>query len=46
MKRYRKIGFTLIEILLVIGVIMIMSIIKVRDINSETEDIQAKMLAG
>ena len=45
MKKIKN-GFTLIEILLVIGVIMIMSIIKIRDINSETEDMQAKMLAG
>lgn len=46
-KNKRKLnGFTLIEILLVIGVIMIMSIIKIRDINEETEDMQAKMLAN
>ena len=46
--KYRKIknGFTLIEILLVIGVIMIMSIIKVRDINNDTEDMQAKILSS
>lgn len=42
----RSIGFTLIEILLVIGVIMIMSIIKIRDINEETENMQSKMLAS
>ena len=34
--KYRKMkGFTLIEILLVIGVVMLMSIIKIRDINQE-----------
>ena len=38
-------GFTLVEILLVIGVIMIMSIIKVRDINEETQNVQAQVLA-
>jgi competence protein ComGC len=43
---FKRNGFTLIEILLVIGVIMIMSIIKIRDINEETEDMQAKMLAS
>lgn len=46
MKKLKKSGFTLIEILLVIGVIMIMSIIKIRDINEETENLQSKMLAG
>ena len=46
--KYKKIknGFTLIEILLVIGVIMIMSIIKVRDINNDTDDMQAKILSS
>ena len=45
--RYQKLkGFTLIEILLVIGVILVMSILKVRDINAENENLQAKMLAG
>ena len=39
-------GFTLIEILLVIGIIIIMSMIKIQNINEEIEDAQAKMLAG
>lgn len=46
MKKIKCNGFTLIEILLVIGVIMIMSIIKIRDINEETENLQSKMLAS
>ena len=45
--KYRKMkGFTLIEILLVIGVVMLMSIIKIRDINQENQDLQAKLIAG
>lgn len=32
--------------LLVIGVIMIMSIIKIRDINNDTDDMQAKILSS
>lgn len=35
MKKLKKSGFTLIEILLVIGVIMLMTFIKIRDINEE-----------
>lgn len=46
MKKLKKSGFTLIEILLVIGVIMLMTFIKIRDINEETENLQSKMLAG
>ena len=45
--KYRKMkGFTLIEILLVIGVVMLMSIIKIRDINQENQNLQAKLIAG
>lgn len=40
-----KIGFTLIEILLVIGIMIMMSTIKIRDINDENQNMKAKMLA-
>ena len=45
MKKNNRIGFTLIEILFVIGVIMAMSVIKVRDINEDNESMQAKFLS-
>lgn len=44
-KKWLKKGFTLIEILLVIGIIALMSTIKIRDINEENQSIKAKMLA-